>query len=43
MMLAENDLTQLKELRTLDVEQYLILLDLKVKERKQKAKEENGR
>lgn len=36
MMLCENDLMQLKEIRQLNVEQYLILLARKIEETKNK-------
>jgi len=32
-MLCDNDLVQLKEIKQLNVEQYLILLDRKMKEK----------
>lgn len=41
MLLANNDLVQLAEMRKLNVEQYLILLELKMKEKKKQA--EDGR
>jgi len=40
MMLCDNDLVQLKEIRMLNVEQYLILLGRKVKEQEEKSKQD---
>lgn len=39
-MLCDNDLVQLKEIRMLNVEQYLILLGRKVKEQEEKSKQD---
>lgn len=43
MMLCENDLLQLNEIRKLNVEQYLILLARKMEENKTKSKEHGTR
>lgn len=42
MMLADGDPNKMDGLKKLTVEQYLIFLDIKMRERKQKETEDGG-
>lgn len=41
MMLVENDMTQYKDVKTITVEEYLVLLQQKVKEKESGNRENN--